>query len=363
MNICFFHAGFSNIGGIERAVSILLNDLSLDEKYNLFSLEYTKIENRRIYDINESVNCVNLFETRISMTSAIMKKHIVRKVRSFLKERNIDVIIACGVLYFPVAILAARHTKTKVVCWEHTNPYITIDYKFQKISRKFGIKHSDKNVVITARALEFYNKIKKHKNSLIYNPVDKDLVKEVPVYHPDSKKIISVGRLCYAKNYDALIDIAQEVLNHHRDWSWDIYGSGEDFDRLNQKIKSTNIGDRLTLKGGVSDIYQRYNNYSFIVMTSRYEGFPLVLLEASAKGLPMVSFDIETGPSEIICDGQNGYLIAKEDKKDFIKKINHLIDDTELRKFMSKNSYECSKKFHVDKITLQWKALFEEMVL
>ena len=59
------------------------------------------------------------------------------------------------------------------------------------------------------------------------------------------------------------------------------------------------------LMGQVSDLYARYREYSMMVMTSRYEGFPMSLLEGMGNGLPLVSFDINTGPDEIIRDGEN----------------------------------------------------------
>ena len=44
-------------------------------------------------------------------------------------------------------------------------------------------------------------------------------------------------------------------------------------------------------------------------MTSRTEGLTIVWLEAQACGLPCISFNCETGPSDIINNGENGYLI------------------------------------------------------
>ena len=39
----------------------------------------------------------------------------------------------------------------------------------------------------------------------------------------------------------------------------------------------------------------------------------MVLLEASSYGMPCVSFDILTGPSDIIEDGKSGFLVADND--------------------------------------------------
>jgi len=43
------------------------------------------------------------------------------------------------------------------------------------------------------------------------------------------------------------------------------------------------------------------------------------LLEAGKSGLPLISYDIKTGPKEIINDGINGYLIKELDEKNLQK--------------------------------------------
>ena len=360
MNIAFFHSGFSNSGGIERAVSIILNHLSNRDDYNILSIEFLD-EGHQCVEIDGKVKRVHLYESPVSMKKAIIAGGIIQKVKRLLKKYNVDIVIGCGALYFPVAVITAKLAGAKSICWEHTNPKVCGDYKFQKQIRRFGLKHSDANVLITEAAKKYYDSLIKKENLLIYNPVDDRLFEEHTSYDINSKKIISVGRLCYAKNYDLLIKIAEKVLENHLDWKWDIYGDGEDFDRLQHLIFNTSVADRLTLKGNALNIYELYPQYSFIVMTSRYEGFPMVLLEAAAKSLPLVSFDIETGPNEIISNGINGYLIDATTPEVMTEKIDTLMCDADRRISMSKNSYDTALKFSVERICEQWVKLLTAM--
>lgn len=361
MNIAFIHSGFSNSGGIERAVSIIANELSNQPDHNIFSVEYVN-NGKQCVELNHKIRRFGLYKSAISMTRAFVKSNLIHKVKKILKENDIDVVIGCGVLYFPITVIAARHNGAKSICWEHTNPKITNDYRFQRIIRKFGLKHSNANVVITESAKIFYDSIKPQKNYLIYNPVDSSLFEKQTSYDIESRKIISVGRLCYAKNYDLLIQVAEKVLSNYKDWSWDIYGDGEEYDRLNQLISKTSVSQRLNLKGNALNIYDLYPEYSFIVMTSRYEGFPMVLLEAAAKSLPLVSFDIETGPKEIIEDGINGFLIEKNNFEMMVEKISNLIVDSKKRKAMSDKSIVTAQKFTAEKACSGWKVLIQNLL-
>lgn len=360
MNVAFIHSGFSNSGGIERVVSIIINEMSKREDYRVISIEFLN-DNRQCVEINDRVLRVPLYQAPLSMTKAVTTGHIIQKTKKILKENHVNIVVGCGALYFPIAVVAGKLSGARSVCWEHTNPKVCNDYKFQKQIRYFGLKHSDANVLITESAKKYYDSVKQKKNVLIYNPVDDKLFAEHNTYDTHSHKIISVGRLCYAKNYDLLIKIAARILAKHTDWSWDIYGGGEEYERLQKLISGTSVSDRLSLKGNALNIYELYPQYSFLVMTSRYEGFPMVLLEAAAKSLPLVSFDIETGPNEIIVDGVNGYLIEPGDSDAMIEKIDALISNSEKRKELSANVHDTALKFSVERICKQWYKLFENM--
>lgn len=47
------------------------------------------------------------------------------------------------------------------------------------------------------------------------------------------------------------------------------------------------------------------------LLTSKFEGFALTVMESINENCPTISYDIKYGPSEIIVDGENGYLIEE----------------------------------------------------
>ena len=106
-------------------------------------------------------------------------------------------------------------------------------------------------------------------------------------------------------------------------------------------------------------MYDIYKNYSIYVMTSYREGLPLVLLEAKANSLPIVSFDCLTGPSEIVRDGVDGYLIECYNEGKMVDKLSKLIENPCLRKEFSDKSRENLDKFGKNKIIKQWETLID----
>lgn len=362
MKICFFCGGFNTNGGIGRVTSILADALSRNDEFAVFLCSFYEIKTEKYYALNNSIEKKELFHTPISMTKAIVFKDAIGKLSRYLKQNKIDILVSCGALYFPICVIAAKRIGIKVFCWEHIAPTVVHDYKFQKQARMYGTRNCDCNIILTKAALNWYETNVKNKHFVqIYNPVDPAFSTiSSKEYCYQSKKIISVGRLSYQKNFNRLLDIASRVLPQHSGWTWDIYGEGEERDNLIKKIADLGLEGSVFIKGQVENLYDLYNEYAFLVMTSRYEGFPMVLLEAASCRLPMVSFDIETGPNEIIDNGSNGYLINPLSDTDMVNALNSLIDDVELRKKMSSNSFRTAENFSIEHILEQWISLFHQ---
>ena len=94
-------------------------------------------------------------------------------------------------------------------------------------------------------------------------------------------------------------------------------------------------------------------------MTSRYEGLPMVLLEAKVKKLPLVSFDIDSGPSDIIEDGVSGYLVPPFDTDAMAERICELIEHPELRQKFSDHAWDNIDKFRKEAVVQKWVELID----
>ncbi len=97
---------------------------------------------------------------------------------------------------------------------------------------------------------------------------------------------------------------------------------------------------------------------SILLITSRYEGFSLSLIEGMSQGLVPVSFPIGVAP-EIIRNGENGFLV--NDIHEAEEKIRCLLNDTDLRKKMSKNAKNTSQKFRSDVLAHKMIALYNNI--
>jgi glycosyltransferase involved in cell wall biosynthesis len=159
-----------------------------------------------------------------------------------------------------------------------------------------------------------------------------------------------------------LVEVAKKVYEKHPDWEWHIWGAGNnDTEKtIASLIHEESLDDFLKIKGVTNDIYNKYKEYSFFVMTSRNEGFGMVIVEAQRAKLPVIAFNCECGPNELILNDKNGFLIDCFDIDKMAYKINYLIEHPEVRKTMSDNSMLDKEKLKLSLICDKWKNVIEE---
>ena len=353
LNICFLSGDMSRTGGTERVLSIIANELSKQKnKFNIHILSITNENNTSYFNLENEIKNDRILKSK----DVNFKKQyfqIVKGIRHYIKENNIDILIDVEVIASLFSIPATRFTKTKLISWEHFNFYEDNGSHLRIYARKLAARFSNCIITLTEHDKQNYlnNLDIKGKVEYIYNPIEEVDDMECNI---KSKQIISVGRLTYQKGFDMLCDVAKVVLKDNKGWKWLILGDGEDKDKLRSKIKEYGLENKLILKGNVSNVEEYYKNSSLYVMTSRFEGLPMTLLEAKTYKLPIVSFNCLTGPSEIVKNNVNGYLINPENVEAMSNKLNILMNDENKLKEFSNNAQIDIEKFKLKPIIERW---------
>lgn len=360
LNVCFLSGDMSRTGGTERVLSIIANELSKQkDNFNIHILSITNESNTSYFNLEKNIKMDRILKSK----EVNFKKEyldVVKGIRRYIKKKNIDILIDVEVIASLFSIPATRFTKTKLISWEHFNFYEDNGSHLRIIARKLISKFSDCIITLTEQdKMNYLNNLNiKGKIDFIYNPV-----KEVSNIscNVKAKQLISVGRLTYQKGFDMLCEVAKDVLNDNPEWKWIILGDGEDKDNLQDKIKEYGLEDKLVLKGNVSNVEDYYKNSSLYVMTSRFEGLPMTLLEAKTYKLPIVSFNCLTGPSEIVRNNVNGFLIEPGNVAAMVNKIEILLSDmNKIEEFSNKSNLDIDK-FKLKPIVDKWTNVLESI--
>lgn len=180
--------------------------------------------------------------------------------------------------------------------------------------------------------------------------------------------LITASRLAGEKHIDWLISAVIAARQTVGDLVLDIYGYGEQHDRLQRQIDTAQANGYIHLMGQhrLDDVYQNYAGY---IAASTSEGFGLSLLEAVGGGLPMIGFDVPYGNQTFIDPGQNGFLLPYDEQQDESEKVAALTgaieqlfaDENRGAKF-SQHSYEIAEHYLDDQILAKWRQLVKEEI-
>ena len=352
MRICLIKSDMSWYGGTERMTAWLANKLSKTHQVSILSLRQEK--DQVFFPLCTAVSYYVLpdFPGKLRFFKQISWIH------RYLKENAMDWVISVDTGIGFYGILAAMGTGAKTVTWEHGNFYNNWGSRIFPYLRKFAARHSDAMVVLTQRDKQNYeaNISRCVPVHVIPNPAHMGQ----NTFDYTSRTVLSVGHLDENKGYHRAVEVAAQILPKHPDWQWIICGEGPERGRLETMIAEAGLQNQMKLLGLVTDMDSMYAQAAILVMTSEMEGLPMVLLEGKAHGLPLVSFDIMTGPSDIIDDGINGYLVAPFDTDAMARKLETLMTDHALRLKMSENAAVGMEKFSEETILRAWETLLKE---
>ncbi len=358
--ICFFSGDITRGGGTERVAIRLANEMVRSGKYQIRFLSLTEQRNEPFFEIDPGIQRDFLSSHWVNPGPGYLP--VIWKVRKYLKEKRIDVVIDIDIVLDVLSLPARKGLKTKVISWEHFNYEFEQTVAYRKWILRYSFTRSDYVVTLTEQDRRNYERNLERRKRIIAipNPVpDAEELKEGATARENW--ILTVGALLPDKGMDDLSKIAFWVLKRRPDWKWLLLGEGPERGKLERFIVKKGLQDRLILTGAVQNVGDYYRKAKIMVLTSRHEGLPMCLLEAKSYGLAGVSFDIETGPSEIIEDGVNGYIVPARDCRAMAKRLLELTGNGEKLEHFSAHAKDGIGKFEMSRICRQWDEVIKQV--
>ena len=157
----------------------------------------------------------------------------------------------------------------------------------------------------------------------------------------ETRNVIFIGRLEPWKGIRMLVDVARSVLSRRGDVRFTIVGDGSQRDLVEESLDRQSV----SVMGRVP--HERVPGLlalsTLLVLPSFMEGLPTVCLEASAMRVPVVASNVG-GTSEIVRDGENGFLFEPGNVRACTEKIMALLANPGLAHKFGKQGREIVEK-------------------
>jgi len=140
------------------------------------------------------------------------------------------------------------------------------------------------------------------------------------VFDRSQLNILSIGRVHWKKAYPLAIDVFNEFRNFDTNFNYTIIGgSGEDIIFQISQLK-LNSHIKIIKKLPFGEVITMLQSANILLLPSYEEGIANVVLEAMALGVLVISSDCG-GMSEVITDGENGFLFENRSRVGLLSKL------------------------------------------
>lgn len=194
------------------------------------------------------------------------------------------------------------------------------DYVFKRI-KKF-----DAIIVLTEKQKQdIQAQYGEHKNIYVI-PNAISISKHESVVKQD-KSVIMVTRLEGQKHLQRAINMFPLVVDKIPNAQLNIFGKGSLKEELEQCIKDNQMESHVFLRGYSRNIKQEIKASNVSLLTSDYEGLPLAAVESLENGTPVVAYDFNYGATDIVDNGETGYVEQLNNENALADRVVHLLDN------------------------------------
>lgn len=349
MKIAFVIPSLSNSGGMERVMSELINYFAIRKQDELHLVMYGPGNEKIFFEIPDNIIISRPDYGYSDKRRSVYAAKTLLFIRKAIKRINPDTILSFGEIWNSYVLLALYGLHFPIYVSDRCRPNKSFG-KLHDTLRKRLYPKATGVIAQTQKAKELYKTQFKHDNVVVIgNPIgqiaDNGRIERENI-------VVSVGRLIDTKHFDQLIEIFSKI--DKLDWKLIIVG-GDALKQTNsimlqKQIDEFGMTDRIILAGTQKDVNGYLLRSKIFAFTSSSEGFPNVIGEAMSAGLPVIAYDCIAGPSDMIVDGENGFLIPLFDKEMFVGKLKDLMENNDKISSMGTNAKKSMERFSTDKV-------------
>lgn len=355
--------GIKDPAGLERVLSIKASYLADELDYEVHILVLNNLGAKPFYHFSDKII---LHDVLVSGNPFTYIKKYITGIKNVISSVHPDIILVCddGLKAFFLPLLFGN--KQPIVYERHVSKLVEVGIRpsFKKklmtklkfatmnvLARKF-----DKFIVLTNDNLKEWplTNTKVISNPLSFYPYESSQL--------NNKRVIAVGKQSYQKGYDLLLNSWSLLQKEYPDWTLEIYGKFDPNQGLEELQRRLKLEDSVHFYPPVVDVENKYLESSIFVLSSRFEGFGMVLIEAMACGVPCVTFDCPYGPSDIVSNGVDGFVVSNGNVIEMSEALKKLMANHELRIAMGNEAKQNVKRFMPEVIVKQWTELFDELL-
>lgn len=323
-----------NVGGMERVVINVAN-----------GLDSARFE--------QSVCCIS----RLGTAAHLLAPHVQRfdlgkgderallmpwQIAKLIRRERPDIIHTQSWAGMDGVIARTITQQGKLVHSEHGRnlPYIHHEPTKRKVVRRCAYELADAVFVVSEEMRQYFCRETGFANTrmrVIHNGVD---VAEIERADPRGVReefdlalndfvIGTVARFQETKDLPTLVRAFAQLRQQQMHVKLLLIGDGAERGRLEQLAAELGVTADVIITGIRHDVPRLLRALDAFALSSLSEGLPISVLEAMAAGLPVVATSVGMLP-ELLCEGENGFLVTPRDFAALGKRLELLITEKDL---------------------------------
>lgn len=176
-------------------------------------------------------------------------------------------------------------------------------------------------------------------------------------FTPEQKILLCIGELLPNKNQTMAIHAMQEIVKQFPDAQLLLAGNGPEKEHLEQEIANCGLQNNVKMLGYCTYLEKYQRIADVLVACSHREGLPLNLVEAMLSGNPVVA-TVNRGHRELIRDGENGYLVQRNDVDAMVQSVLKILQDDVKHDSLSVYAQSFAVQYGVNKVKKELNVIY-----